>query len=179
MSWNDLRKGRFSQERGEYFITFVCRNRIKHFSDDSAARVFCQQIIANENSHGCVWLAWVLMPDHFHGLLQLGSSSLGKTVGHLKGFSAKRINEKSNEKVSLWQSAYFDRALRVEDDRVAIARYIVANPLRAGLVNNIGQYPYWNSIFFLNNKSRPEDRPTFEWHTLVRMAFSVGLKTDL
>ncbi|MFT7561498.1 MAG: putative transposase [Flavobacteriales bacterium] len=147
MSWNDLRRGRISQEQGEYFITFVCDKRIERFNNDLAARIFCQQIALNEQMHGCVWLTWVLMPDHFHGLLQLGQSSLTKTVGHLKGLSAKRVNEHSGTNDLLWQPAYYDRALRSEEDRIAIARYIVANPLRAALVHTAGNYPYWNSIY--------------------------------
>ncbi len=147
MSWNELRNGRCSIEQGEYFITFVCHNRQRHFENDLAARVFCQQISINERMHGCAWQAWVLMPDHFHGLLRLGRSSLGKTVGHLKGVSAKRINDALLEQVFSWQSAYFDRALRVDEDRVAVARYIVANPIRSGLVTRIHDYPYWNAIW--------------------------------
>lgn len=147
MSWNDLRKGRSSVEYGEYFITFVCDQRVRWFEDDEAARIFCRNIAFNERAHGCIWQTWVLMPDHFHGLLQLGPSTLGKTVGHLKGLSAKRINEKISGSKMVWQPAYYERALRVEDDRNAIARYIVANPLRAGLVKKIGDFPYWNSNY--------------------------------
>ena len=147
MSWNELRNGRRSIEQGEYFITFVCDNRVKHFKNDLAARIFCQQIAFNERLHSSCWLAWVLMPDHFHGLLRLGSSSLGKTVGHFKGLSAKRINDSRYGRAFTWQSAYFDRALRVEEDRVAVARYIVANPLRGNLVKSIGDYPYWDSKY--------------------------------
>lgn len=147
MSWNDLRKGRYSQSGGEYLITFVCDHRKRPFEKHEASKIFCRQIFNNESQHGCIWSTWVLMPDHFHGLLRLGDSSLAKTVGHLKGLSSKRINELAESEGSLWQPAYHDRALRLEEDRVAIARYIVANPLRAGLVDEIGLYPYWNSIY--------------------------------
>jgi putative transposase len=47
----------------------------------------------------------------------------------------------------LWQPGYFDRALRKEDDRLAVARYLVANPLRAGIVQRIGDYPHWDSVW--------------------------------
>ena len=147
MSWNDLRKGRFSQSGGEYFITFVCRNRARFFDDDSAARTFCQQLVFSEQRFGCVWKTWVLMPDHFHGLLQLGEGSLGQTLKHLKGLSAKRVNDCLGTKGGLWQPSYFDRGLRAEEDRKAIARYIVANPIRAGLVDNVRSYSYWNSVY--------------------------------
>ena len=47
----------------------------------------------------------------------------------------------------LWQAGFHDRALRAEVDVRAAARYLVANPLRAGLVVSVGDYPYWNAIW--------------------------------
>jgi putative transposase len=47
----------------------------------------------------------------------------------------------------LWQDGYYDRALRKEEDLQQIARYIVANPLRAKLVNKIGDYPLWDAVW--------------------------------
>ena len=41
----------------------------------------------------------------------------------------------------------YDRAARKHDDIRRIDRYIVANPLRAGLVQNIGDYPHWDCIW--------------------------------
>lgn len=147
LSWNDLRKGRRSQSEGEYFITFACSRRMPVFESHQLARIFCRQVAINEALHGCRWLSWVLMPDHFHGLLRLGDVSLPTVIAHLKGRSARQVNHARCESGSLWQRAYYDRALRVEDDRIQIARYIVANPLRAGLVDSIGNYPYWDSIY--------------------------------
>jgi len=147
MSWNDLRKGRYSQMGGEYLITFVCQNRVPIFTNPTAAQTFCRQISLNENQSNSQWLTWVLMPDHFHGLLQLGECSLSKTIAHLKGLTAKKVNECLGRNGTLWQSAFHDHALRAEEDRKDIARYIVANPLRAGLVKTIKQYPYWDSVY--------------------------------
>ena len=148
MSWNDLRKGRFSQEQGEYFITFNTKGRLALFNDVAVARMFCLQVALNERHYNCTWLTWVLMPDHFHGLLRLGAGSdLSKTVGALKGASSCAINKIVNQNGSLWQASFYDRALRSEDDRLQISRYIVANPLRKKIVNRIGDYPYWNSIY--------------------------------
>ena|SRR5690242_2443060 len=44
-------------------------------------------------------------------------------------------------------AGYHDRALRREEDVVATARYVVMNPVRAGLVSRIGDYPHWNAIW--------------------------------
>jgi hypothetical protein len=45
----------------------------------------------------------------------------------------------------LWQTGYHDRAIRDGEDLLPFARYIVANPLRAGLVEKIGDYPLWDA----------------------------------
>jgi len=37
--------------------------------------------------------------------------------------------------------------MRKEEDLQALARYIVANPLRAGLVKRVGDYPHWDAMW--------------------------------
>ncbi|GHE85908.1 REP-associated tyrosine transposase [Thalassotalea profundi] len=149
MSWNDLRKGRFSQPKAEYFITFNTHNRQDIFTNYKIAQLFCKQIVINEQKHHRKWLTWVLMPDHFHGLLRLGEKEilLSKVIAELKGSTAYIINAELDRKGKLWQTSFYDHALRKEESRKNIARYIVANPLRKGLVKDIKNYPYWNSIY--------------------------------
>src|SRR4029077_6914462 len=88
------------------------------------------------NDHGVVnSLAWVLMPDHLHWLFQLGErQDLGTAMKTLKARSGWAIGRKRRQPGTLWQRGYHDHAVRGEEDLRAIARYIVANPLRAGLV---------------------------------------------
>ncbi|MBQ4834064.1 transposase [Pseudoalteromonas sp. MMG010] len=147
MSWSNLKKGRVSIQSGEYFITFTCHHRERIFSNSDHANTFCRCIASNELKYQCRWLTWVLMPDHFHGLLQLTSSELGTVVGHLKGASAREVNKVRSKNQPVWQRAYYDHALREEENRIEIARYIAANPLRRKLVSTIGDYPYWNSVY--------------------------------
>ena len=86
------------------------------------------------------------MPDHFHGLLQLGENSLiYDVVRRFKGNVARRVNHVTGRRGSLWQAGYHDHALRQEEDLKALARYVTANPIRAGLVKRIGDYPFWNA----------------------------------
>jgi REP element-mobilizing transposase RayT len=47
----------------------------------------------------------------------------------------------------VWQNGFHDHALRQEEDLAEVARYIVANPLRAGLVERLGDYPHWHAIW--------------------------------
>ncbi len=85
------------------------------------------------------------MPDHLHWLFQLNEGCLlSRVMKTLKARSAIAINRYRGQGGSIWQRAYYDHALRKDEDIRNIARYIVANPLRAGLVKNIGDYPHWD-----------------------------------
>jgi hypothetical protein len=68
-------------------------------------------------------------------------------VQTLKSFSAKNINREIEAKGRIWQAGYFDHAIRNEKHLRSVARYIVANPLRAGLVDEVAQYPHWDAIW--------------------------------
>jgi len=88
------------------------------------------------------------MPDHFHWLMEQGDSSkLSTTVRNVKAHSARKINRSLKRTGPLWQPGFYDRAIRREEDIAAVARYIVANPLRAGLVDRIGDYPLWDAVW--------------------------------
>ena len=87
------------------------------------------------------------MPDHFHWLVELENCSLCKLMRETKSLITREVNLCSGRSGQLWQQGYYDRALRKEDDLVKMARYIVANPLRAGLVEKLGDYPLWDAIW--------------------------------
>jgi REP element-mobilizing transposase RayT len=52
---------------------------------------------------------------------------------------------KSRTKVHLWQTGFHDRVLREEDDTRAVVRYLLNNPVRAGLVQNAADYGWSGS----------------------------------
>jgi len=92
-------------------------------------------------------LAWVVMPDHFHWLIELQEIGLSKLIARTKSRATVTFNRLMQREGSLWQDGFHDRAIRKEEDLQTVARYIVANPLRAGLVTKIGDYPLWDAIW--------------------------------
>jgi putative transposase len=110
-------------------------------------------ILIEESKHqevtgDCTSLAFVAMPDHFHWLMQLtGTQTLQEIVGSLKGRSARRINLVRGISATVWQAGFHDHALRVEEDIENLANYLLLNPVRAGLVADIDEYPHWYSVW--------------------------------
>ena len=138
----DLRKGRHSEINQIYLITTVTENREPVFKNFQAARILIRKLKKEQESGRADTLAFVVMPDHLHWLMQLTSQTeLAKILQSVKTLSAKEIGKR------FWEPGYHDHAFRKEEDVKAIARYIVANPLRAGLVKRIGDYPHWDALW--------------------------------
>jgi REP element-mobilizing transposase RayT len=149
MPFDDLRKGRHSEAQRAYFITTVLADRQSRlFADLSIARLIVKEMRTLHESGSVNSFSWVVMPDHVHWLFQLGENmDLSTLVKGFKARSAHRVNQRLNRQGPLWQRAFHDHAVREEEDIKLIARYLVANPLRAGLVQNIGDYPLWDAIW--------------------------------
>jgi REP element-mobilizing transposase RayT len=122
-------------------ITTVTQNRSRIFEDFYAARRLVTILREEELRGSQQTLAYVVMPDHLHWLTQLQHGSISNLVGRVKSLSARNVGR------AIWQDGFHDHALRREEDLLSTARYIVANPLRAGLVKHLGEYPHWDAVW--------------------------------
>ena len=142
-----LRNGRYSNKDMIYHVTWTTHLRQPYFNNFQTAQILAQEILLLEKTHRTKSLAWVIMPDHFHWLLQLQDEPLTNLVKSLKARSALAINKSLTKSGIFWQEGFYDRAVRYEDDIKSIARYIIANPIRAGLSKRIGDYPFWDACW--------------------------------
>ncbi len=142
-----LRRGRVSIPGQMYLLTTVTRRRERLFADPSSARALSRLIHAASTWADSRLLVWVLMPDHWHGLLHLGDEPLGRVMNRFKACASRVLHESCGLDGSLWDRSFHDHALRADEDIRAVARYVVANPVRTGLVDSVFDYPYWNAVW--------------------------------
>jgi putative transposase len=128
-----------------YFLTFCTFERRTVFRDGEIVSVVLLQFRRTARTMKFEILAYCLMPDHVHLLVEgkTESADLRRLVKRLKQGSGQAYA--SLRRGPLWQEGYYERVLRAEDDARVVARYIVANPVRAGLVRNPTEYPYLGS----------------------------------
>ncbi len=145
----NLRTGRYSEAGRSYLITTVTNQRQKIFTNWQTGRLLAHEFYSPWLQGRAESLAWVIMPDHFHWLLSLhDDGDLSSILRRVKSKSAIALNVLSHQQGrKVWQKGYYDHAVRREEDSVELARYIVANPLRAGLVANINDYPLWDAVW--------------------------------
>ena len=141
----DLRKGRWSETGRIYLITSVTHRRQPIFQNLWCARLLIHEIRAADALNWSTTWAFVVMPDHLHWLVALKEADLSRLVLRVKSRSTIEINRLLGRTGGMWQKGFHDRAIREEEDLRAVARYVVANPVRAGLVQSVRDYPHWDA----------------------------------
>jgi REP element-mobilizing transposase RayT len=136
-------------------VTSTLRGRNPIFSDWRIGRLLVAQFREAQELDFARSLAWVVMPDHFHWMFELQQTTVNKLVQRVKSKNGIAVNKVMGTTGSIWQDGYHDVAVRREEDVVGFARYIVANPLRAGLVERLGDYPLWDAIWIEGDKTCP------------------------
>lgn len=120
-------------------VTAERRRIIQHFSN---ARTLIGYLKTENDLQRAHTLAFVVMPDHLHWLMQLGEgATLSQVVRGMKSLTSHRLG------CSVWQRRYHDHAVRHDENLKAMSRYIIANPIRAGLVSSVADYPHWNAVW--------------------------------
>ena len=125
-----------------YFLTFCTHDRREIFKEDDVVYLVWSQILRAAGEHCFNVIAHVAMPDHVHLLVEgtLEECHLRSFAGRAK--QASGFEYKKREGLELWQPSYFDHVLRDEEATLTFVRYIVDNPVRAGLVSRAEDYPY-------------------------------------
>jgi REP element-mobilizing transposase RayT len=142
-----LRQGRVSIPGQLYLLTTTTHRRQRLFMDPARARITSGVIHSALTWGEARLFAWVLMPDHWHGLLQLGNEPLARVINRFKANVTRALHASRATNQRVWDRSFHDHALRADEDVRQAARYIVANPIRAGLAKSALDYPYWNAIW--------------------------------
>ena len=143
-----LRIGRCSEKNRIYHVVTSTADREPYFSNLLVGRLVVNAMRREDEASHTTTLAFVVMPDHLHWLFSLnGSRSLSDTTGIMKSWSTRQINSFLGRRGRIWRPGFYDHAIRVDDVLVRVARYIIANPLRAKLVTSVRHYSLWDSVW--------------------------------
>jgi putative transposase len=153
---NALRRGRASLAGQIYLVTTTTHRRASLFDTWDVGLVASRSLCAAAADAHLTLLCWVLMPDHWHGLFALGERcGLSAAMNRVKSTSAIAINRARGASGRVWSRGFHDHAVRRDEDAVAIARYVVLNPVRAGIVRHVAHYPFWDAIWLSDAHRSP------------------------
>lgn len=123
-----------------YFVTICTESRLRAFDDLEFGRWAIAQLLRQAELRSFEVSAYCLMPDHVHLLLRGRSDAANLRSFIISWNTRTAFRWRQLQEGKLWQKGYFDRVLRKSDDFFGIARYILLNPVEAGLVKCAEDY---------------------------------------
>ncbi len=96
-----------------------------------------------------------LMSNHYHLLLETKNEELSKFMRQINMNYAIYFNKKYKRSGHLWQGRYRSWYVTDEAYLYSLILYIEQNPLKAKIIDNIGEYPYQSAYYILNDLELP------------------------
>lgn len=128
-----------------YSLTFCTDYRRRVFVDAATVTLVAQQILRAANQTGFAVVVYCFMPDHVRLVVEGTTDAVDclrfiKLAKQLSGFSFSKLRGDK-----LWQRYGFEHVLRDDEFTLAVVRYVLQNPVRAGFVTHPRSYPFIGS----------------------------------
>ena len=86
-------------------------------------------------------LLYCVMPDHVHLVVSIGKQDLITILQRFKSYTGHIWTKRTGRK-PLWQGSFHDHGVRRTENMDELIKYVVENPLHAGLVSDWQDYPW-------------------------------------
>ncbi|MFH0853413.1 MAG: transposase [bacterium] len=145
-----------------YFVTTKTKYNVPFFKDPVLTNIFIEKLEVAKHITSFLLLAYVILPDHLHLLVQPNKNITISTVMHCIKRNASRslniihptlVGEDDHPRLRRfeWQSSFYDHIIRNERDFNNHVNYIHFNPVKHGYANKPEDWP-WSSYHTFTNE---------------------------
>lgn len=133
---------RYYQENQIVFITQIVKDRQPAFNDPDLVGLLLRAWRRTKERYPFTLLAYVILPDHFHFLIQPKEANFSKIMHALKlSFTNSYKRQiKAEAPFIFWQKRLWDHVIRDERDLENHIHYIHNNPVKHGVVSDLIQW---------------------------------------
>jgi putative transposase len=126
-------------------VRFCTRDREPVFISAAAVEIVLLQFLRAAAATHVAVVAYCFMPDHVHLLVQGmdNGADVRRFIRLAKQYSGYQYSKRFGRPI--WQRLGYERVLRASEAVEVAARYILWNPVRAGLVKRAEDYPFSGS----------------------------------
>jgi REP element-mobilizing transposase RayT len=117
------------------------------FRDDFDRAAFREQLIRTGQRYALRYDAWCLMTTHFHLVAAASRPALSAAMHRLNGLYAQRFNLRYERRGHLFENRFSAWVLDTEEHWENACRYVLNNPVEAGLCARAEQWPWSGGLF--------------------------------
>ncbi len=117
-------------------------NHSEVFVDNDDYEMFLKIVCKACRVYGVILHDYCLMSNHFHLLVETKRKNLSSFMKQINANYAIYANKKQKRSGHFWQGRYYSRYINSKDYYYTLIRYIEQNPVEAGLVSKVEEYPY-------------------------------------
>lgn len=143
---------RIEYEGAFYHVTCRGNERKKIYFGRSDYDKFRSYLKDAQAKYGYVLHGYVLMPNHYHLLIETPEANLSKCMHFINGSYTNYINKKRKRSGHLFQGRYKGIVLDRDEYLLELSRYIHLNPVRANVVKKPEDYLYSSFKSFISRK---------------------------
>jgi REP element-mobilizing transposase RayT len=103
------------------------------YEDDEDRRTFLKVLSSGLEKYGGTVIAWCLMSNHYHLVVQLELDKLSNMMRELNSTHAKNFNMRHGRKGHLFENRFWSEPLCSDNALLAAVRYVHLNPQKARL----------------------------------------------
>ena len=145
-----------------YHITSRGDRRERIFENDKDRETFLEILGSVVKRYNFLCHAYCLMDNHYHLLIETPDGNLSGGIRQLNGVYTQKFNKIHNTVGHLFQGRFKSILVEKESYLLELCRYIVLNPVRAGIVNKPGQWN-WSSYAATAGRVKRPDFLTTDW----------------
>ena len=138
------RRGRCFEPWGIYHLGSRGSNRGSIFRYDGDRVAFLERVAMVVKRYELRWIAYCLMGNHYHAVVQSPDERLSSAMRDLNGGYSRRCRSIYGRDAHLFKNRFWCESIETPEQFVAVVRYVDLNPIRAGLCGHPSEWP-WGS----------------------------------
>jgi len=156
-----VRPLRVSFENAFYHITSRGNRREKIFYSDKDKEVFLKKLKETLIKYSMICQAYCLMDNHYHLFIKTTQLNLSQGIHYLNSSYANCFRNKHQIVGPILQGRFKSILVDADNYALILSAYIHLNPLRAGIVRQLEDYPWSSYLDYLNLRKSNISDPSF------------------
>jgi REP element-mobilizing transposase RayT/DNA-binding CsgD family transcriptional regulator len=145
-----------------YHITSRGNEKKAVFKDDQDRENFLNTLQHVNKRYNWLCHAYCLMTNHYHLLIETPDGNLSLGMRQLNGVYTQLFNKRHKRNGHLFQGRFKGILIQKDSHLLEVCRYVVLNPLRAGMVESPEQWK-WSSYRATAGREKPHPSLTTDW----------------